>query len=96
MVAMPYALELNDIPVVAVQHHSSDELLIRVKDTFDRLYQEGGDHVRVMGIAVHPFLSGVPHRIKYFEEALAYVAGHDHVKFMTGAQILDWYQAQQA
>jgi peptidoglycan/xylan/chitin deacetylase (PgdA/CDA1 family) len=95
MVAMPYALELNDIPVVAVQHHSSDELLIRVKDTFDRLYQEGTDHVRVMGIAVHPFLSGVPHRIKYFEEALAYVANHDHVKFMTGAQILDWYQGQQ-
>jgi peptidoglycan/xylan/chitin deacetylase (PgdA/CDA1 family) len=96
MVAMPYALELNDIPVVAVQHHSSDELLIRVKDTFDRLYQEGEEHVRVMGIAVHPFLSGVPHRIKYFEEALAYIARHEKVKFMTGAQILDWYQGQQA
>ncbi len=91
MVAMPYSVELNDIPMMAVQHHSADELLQRVKDSFDRLYAEGETQVRVLGLAVHPFLSGVPHRIRYFEEALAYMHGHAGVRFMTGAQILDWY-----
>lgn len=93
MVAMPYSVELNDIPMMAVQHHSSEEFLIRVRDSFDRLYQEGAEQVRVMGVAVHPFLSGVPHRIKYFEEAFAYMQGHPGVRFMTGAQILDWYDS---
>ena len=96
MVAMPYSVELNDIPMMAVQHHRSDVLLERVKDSFDRLYLEGEEHIRVMGIAVHPFLSGVPHRIKYFEQALEYIAGHEGVRFMTGEQILDWYSTQDA
>ncbi|MCD2513010.1 polysaccharide deacetylase family protein [Comamonas endophytica] len=91
MVAMPYSVELNDIPMMAVQHHRADELLRRVTDTFDRLYEEGADQVRVLGLAVHPFLSGVPHRIRYFEQALAYMHGHADVAFMTGEQILAWH-----
>ena len=92
LIAMPYPVELNDIPMMAVQHHSSDVFLTRVKDSFDRLYQEGAESVRIMGIAVHPFLSGVPHRIKYFEEALDYITGHQDVCFMTGEKILSWYE----
>lgn len=93
LIAMPYPVELNDIPMMAVQHHSSDEFLKRVKDSFDRLYQEGSESVRIMGIAVHPFLSGVPHRIRYFEEALDYIAGHRDVSFMTGDQLLSWFES---
>jgi hypothetical protein len=70
--------------------------LERVKDTFDRLYLEGADQPRIMGIAVHPFLSGVPHRIKYFEQALAYLKQQPGVLFWTGEQILDWYMTQPA
>lgn len=93
LIAMPYPVELNDIPMMAVQHHSSEEFLKRVKDSFDRLYQEGSESVRIMGIAVHPFLSGVPHRIRYFEEALDYIAGHQDVSFMTGDQLLSWFES---
>jgi len=93
MVAMPYSVELNDIPMMAVQHHSSDEFLKRVTDSFDRLYAEGAERVRIMGVAVHPFLSGVPHRIKYFEQAFDYMRKHANVCFMSGAEILDWYDS---
>ncbi|OXR48734.1 polysaccharide deacetylase [Pusillimonas sp. T2] len=95
MVAMPYTVELNDIPMMAVQHHQSDVFLKRVTDTFDRLYQEGADQPRVMCMAVHPFLSGVPHRIRYFEEALQYV-NRPGVLFWTGEQLLEWFEAQLA
>ncbi len=96
MVAMPYPVELNDIPMMAVQYHSAEEMLRRTKDTFDRLYEEGEERYRVLGLAIHPFLSGVPHRIKYFEQALAYMKGHADVRFMTGVQILDWWQQTRA
>jgi hypothetical protein len=45
----------------------------RCKDDFDRVYAEGAKNPRVMAIAVHPYNSGVPHRIKYFEAV--YVQG---------------------
>jgi len=93
MVAMPYTLELNDIPMMAVQHHQSDVFLKRTQDAFDRLYEEGATQPRILCMAVHPFLSGVAHRIKYFEQALHYV-NRPGVLFWTGEQILAWYEAQ--
>ena len=47
-----------------------------------------------MAVAVHPYISGVPHRIKYFEAAYEYLKRHDKVLFWTGEQLLDWYLAQ--
>ena len=88
---LPYSLELNDIPMMIVQHHASEIFLRRVTDQFDRLYAEGKESARIMAIAVHPYLSGVPHRIKYFEAAYEYLARHAGVVFWTGEQILDWY-----
>ncbi|MFZ3212778.1 MAG: polysaccharide deacetylase family protein [Terriglobales bacterium] len=96
LVAMPYSLELNDVPMMAVQHHRAEVFLERVRDSFDRLYAEGAEQPRIMAIAIHPFLSGVPHRIKYLEQALDYVRGHKDVLFWTGEQILEWHVSQAA
>ena len=40
LVTLPYSVELNDIPMMIVQHHESDYLLKRAADQFDRLYAE--------------------------------------------------------
>ena len=37
LVTLPYTVELNDIPMMLVQHHESDYLLKRAIDQFDRL-----------------------------------------------------------
>ena len=37
-----------------------------------------------MAICLHPYLIGVPHRIKGLDDALAYIAAHDGVWFATG------------
>src|SRR5690606_9239954 len=66
--SIPYTVELNDVVISAVQQHSSDEMLRRGKDHFDRLYLDGADAPRVMAISVHPYLSGVPRRIGYLEQ----------------------------
>jgi peptidoglycan/xylan/chitin deacetylase (PgdA/CDA1 family) len=93
IVALPYTVEQNDIPMMIVQHHRADELFSRTRDAFDRLYAEGRDTARVLALAVHPYISGVPHRIKYFEAILAYMKRHKGVLFWTGEQILEWYLA---
>ena len=59
--------------MMVIQHHTSAEWLTRCKDQFDRLYAEGAVNPRVMALAVHPYISGVPHRIKYFEAVYDYI-----------------------
>jgi peptidoglycan/xylan/chitin deacetylase (PgdA/CDA1 family) len=90
--SIPYTMELNDIPIYAVQHHRSAELFDRSRDQFDTLYEEGRQTARIMAIAVHPYITGVPHRIGYFSKIFDYIQKHDKVIFMTGSEILDWYK----
>lgn len=96
MVSIPYTVEINDVVISAVQQQPSDEILRRGRDQFDRLYLDGAAAPRVMAISIHPFLTGVPHRIKYLEALYDHILGHDGVVMWTGAEILDWYRAQVA
>ena len=94
LVALPYTVELNDIPVYLVQHHRSPELFERAKDHFDTLYCEGADSARVMCVSTHPYITGAAHRIKYYDKIFEYIRQHDDVVFMTGSEILDWYNQE--
>jgi len=89
---MPYTVELNDIAMMAVQHHRANEFVTRCLDQFERLYEEGKERAKIMAIAVHPYISGVPHRIKYFEQVLDALNRKPGVLFWNGEQILRWYQ----
>ena len=91
MMAMPYSFELSDLPMMVVHQHQSEVWLKRAVDQFDRLYQEGAQQPRVMSMSVHPYIMGVPHRIKYFEEALDYVLAKDDVWFATADELYDWF-----
>jgi peptidoglycan/xylan/chitin deacetylase (PgdA/CDA1 family) len=92
LVTLPYSLELNDIAMMVVQHHGAREFESRCMDYFERVYREGAERAKVMAIAVHPYITGVPHRIKYFENVLRRLRKQKGVLFWNGAQILDWYQ----
>jgi allantoinase len=93
LVTLPYSVELNDIPMMIVQHHESEYLLRRAVDQFDRLYTEGRDRAKIMALAIHPYISGQPHRIKYLEAIYDYVRRFDGVLHWNGVQILDWYKS---
>ncbi len=94
LVTLPYTVELNDIALMIVHSHRADEMLQRCTDYFDRLYQEGADRPRVMAIAVHPYISSMPHRIKYLEKAYEYMNSHAGVVHMNGEEMLDWYTGE--
>lgn len=92
VIAVPYTLETNDIVVHAIQHQPSDGLKKRCFDQFAQLYRESTDNARIMAISVHPYITGVPHRIRYFEEILDHIFGQEGVVAMTGSQISQWYR----
>jgi peptidoglycan/xylan/chitin deacetylase (PgdA/CDA1 family) len=94
IVSIPYTVETNDIPVMALQHHVSSEYLTRAIDQFERLYQESGSITRVMAISMHPYISGVAHRIRYVEQLFEHITGKSDVLMWRGDQILDWYRGQ--
>jgi hypothetical protein len=96
LVSIPYTVELNDIPMMLIQHHKAAEFYDRAMDQFERLYEEGEHSARIMSIAVHPYISGVPHRIKYFRKVYEALSKEKGVLFWTGDRILDWYREQTA
>jgi hypothetical protein len=79
--------------MMVVHQHESRVWQERVVDQFDRLYREGAEQPRVMSMSIHPYIMGVPHRIKYFEAAYDYMLQHDQVWFTTAEEIYDWYIA---
>jgi hypothetical protein len=95
LLSLPYSVELNDIPVVMIQHHDEEELPRRARLHAKRLIAEAeaSAGVKIMCIAIHPYISGAPHRIRYLQEVYADIASRADVIHMNGAALLDWYKA---
>lgn len=90
LVTVPYSMDIND--AIEYRYHTEgEEFAQMIRDEFDTLYREGAESGRVMAIALHPYLYGQPHRLKYLDQALGYIMGHDGVWQATGEEIADWY-----
>jgi peptidoglycan/xylan/chitin deacetylase (PgdA/CDA1 family) len=91
MLIVPYQLGINDLPVFTREHRTGQEYFRMVCDQFDTLYQDSESGGRVLCLPLHPYVIGVPHRIKYLDAALAYICSHRGVWRTTGCEIADWY-----
>lgn len=94
LISLPYNFEIHDIVVSLIQNQDSPVFKTRAMDYFDTIYEESAETVRVMSFAVHPYISGSPHRIRYVRELMEYMLSKPGVVVMTGDQILDWYKTQ--
>jgi peptidoglycan/xylan/chitin deacetylase (PgdA/CDA1 family) len=92
--ALPYSKNVNDKLVIEGNGSGGAELETVIVDAFDTLYGEGEESGRVMAIALHPYLTGASHRIKYLDRALRYISDHDHVWWATGSEIVGAFMAQ--
>ena len=96
MIAVPYGLDLNDSVIYAIEKHSTPEMKLRIGEairTFEREITDFGQP-RVLTIALHPHLSGVPHRINFLTELIDDLRARSDTVFMNGSQITDWYLGQ--
>ena len=94
LVNIPYTQENNDVAMMLIQHHKASEYTDRALDQLETLYEESLEQPRVMALSCHPYIFGVPHRIKYFRKIFEAIRRMPGVVFMTGSQILDWYLSQ--
>ena len=91
MLAMPYTLELNDVPLYAIQQLPSDEMLKRLQMTLRTFDTEGMEQPRVLTIALHPHIMGVAHRADVLAQCLDLLVARNDTIFVTGSQIADWF-----
>jgi allantoinase len=92
LITLPYSSNLGDA-INERQGHEAEDFARFIVDSFDALYDEGGDQGRVLAINVHPYIIGQPHRIRFFDRAISYICGHTDVWKATGEEIADWYYA---
>jgi len=91
MLAMPYQQGINDIQVLHYFNHTPEDYLRMVCDQFDVLYEDGAKSGRVMTLPLHPFVIGLPFRIRYLDKALQYICSHEQVWRATGWEVASWY-----
>ena len=53
------------------------------------------ERAKIMSISVHPYISGVAHRVAYVERAFKEILSRPGVACWNGAKILDWYLGTQ-
>lgn len=95
LLSLPYTLELNDSVIYAVEHHASPEMHRRLVDTLAVLDSELAHQPRILTLALHPHLIGVPHRLAYLERMLDLLQARPDTVFLTGAAMADWYRGQE-
>jgi allantoinase len=95
IVSVPYSHDINDKPAYERMFLTAPEFKDMICRQFDTLYREGADSGRVMAIALHPYLTGTPHRIGALDAALDYICRHDGVWRTTGSEICQHFRAQQ-
>jgi peptidoglycan/xylan/chitin deacetylase (PgdA/CDA1 family) len=92
LLAIPYALELNDSSSIIGRGVSAPDFAGMIIDEFDELMDAAARQPLVMSIVVHSFISGVPFRLRQLTRALEHLAarrdevwftqpGHIHAAF---------------
>ena len=94
MIAIPYPIETNDIVVFAVERHPAEELYVRCAAALETLHAESTASPKVLALALHPYLTGTPHRIAVLDRILALARDRYGAAIMTAGELCDWYAGQ--
>jgi len=86
LLAMPPPAEQDDVQTLWLRRVPVTRWPALIRDALDRLLAEprGG---RVLGIGVHPWMLGAPHRIRYLRESLQDLASRDGLHVATCGEL---------
>jgi peptidoglycan/xylan/chitin deacetylase (PgdA/CDA1 family) len=76
ILAVPYPQEVNDIPQIAGRKIGGDAFADIIVDQFDEMLELSQERPLVMGVALHAYLVGQPHRLRHLKRALRHIAKH--------------------
>ncbi|WP_018042695.1 polysaccharide deacetylase family protein [Methylobacterium sp. 88A] len=85
ILSVPYPQELNDIPAIVARKDSARDFAAMIVDAFDEMLVQSREAPLVMGIALHSYIVGQPHRLRPLREALTHIASHRDEIWLTTA-----------
>jgi hypothetical protein len=88
ILAVPYPQELNDIPAIVARKETGANFADMIVDQFDEMTELSEKRPLVMGVALHAYIVGQPHRLRHLKRALRHIAQHrDDVWLTTPGEI---------
>jgi peptidoglycan/xylan/chitin deacetylase (PgdA/CDA1 family) len=76
ILSIPYPIEVNDTRGIVWYRHTAAEFADMIVDQFDEMLAQSERQPLVCPIALHPFVTGRPYRIRRLRRALAHITGH--------------------
>jgi peptidoglycan/xylan/chitin deacetylase (PgdA/CDA1 family) len=74
ILAVPYPQEVNDIPQIVGRKVGGEAFADIIVDQFDEMLELSQTRPLVMGVALHAYLVGQPHRLRHLKRALRHIA----------------------
>ena len=85
ILSVPYPQEINDIPAIIARKLEAPAFAQMIIDHFDEMLDQSARAPLVMGVALHPYIMGQPHRLRHLRRALAHVANRRDDIWLTRA-----------
>jgi peptidoglycan/xylan/chitin deacetylase (PgdA/CDA1 family) len=88
--SVPYPQELNDVPAIVLRQMDAPDFADLIIDHFDEMLEQSRNQPLVMGMALHPYIVGQPHRLRHLRRALQHIVKEKRVWFTTPGAICKW------
>lgn len=87
--SVPYPQELNDIPMIVARLMGAAEFADLIIGNYEEMRAQSAHQPLVMGIALHPYIVGQPHRLRELRRALQHVVRDGNAWIATPGAILE-------
>ena len=94
LLAIPYALELNDSSTLIGRQTIARDFATMIVDEFDELLKAAEQQPLVMSLVVHSFISGQPFRLAALTEALDHIASRSRDVWITQPRHITQFLAE--
>lgn len=92
LTSIPITQELSDRQIIINNHHTEDSFVQQIKDQFNCLSEEAEKYGgRILSLNFTPYITGLPYRIKLFEEILEYLHNQKNVTYLTANNLFHLY-----
>jgi len=73
ILSIPYPQEINDIPAIIGRHIEASTFADMIIDQFEEMLEQSEKQSLVMGIGLHPYITGQPFRLRQLRRALLHI-----------------------
>ena len=95
ILSIPYPQEINDIPSIVARKDGARVFAEMIVDCFDEMLERSEEQSLVMGVALHPYIVGQPHRLRPLRAALEHVAAQrDRIWLTRAGEISEYCHAE--